>query len=120
MNTENKKYKTQLCRYFGTDKSCQLDDKCHFAHREGELRKHDDPINPESIPYANKYSGVQANHDGSSFRGKGGYNRNQGNSYGRMFNNQNNNQYHGENQGRFKPQQIYGGKQYKFQGPASA
>ena len=51
----NEKYKTELCRHFETHKNCQLDDKCHFAHGQAELRKPDDPINPENIQYANKH-----------------------------------------------------------------
>ena len=54
-NVINEKYKTELCRHFETHKNCQLEDKCHFAHGQAELRKPEDPINPEHIPYANKH-----------------------------------------------------------------
>ena len=53
-NLVNDKYKTELCRHFETHKNCQLGEKCNFAHGQHELRKPDDPINPEQTAYANK------------------------------------------------------------------
>ena len=43
----NEKYKTERCRHYETHKNCALGDMCHFAHGDAELRKPDDPLNPE-------------------------------------------------------------------------
>ena len=53
-NEINEKYKTERCRHYETHKNCALGDMCHFAHGDAELRKKDDPLNPEQLAIANK------------------------------------------------------------------
>ena len=34
----NHRYKTAICRHFETTGTCQMGERCHFAHGPGELR----------------------------------------------------------------------------------
>ena len=36
------KYKTSLCKHFEQTQTCQMEDRCHFAHGKHELRKQTD------------------------------------------------------------------------------
>lgn len=36
------KYKTSLCKHFEQTGTCQMDQRCHFAHGKHELRKQTD------------------------------------------------------------------------------
>ena len=38
LQTNNLKYKTQLCKHFNTPQGCSYGDKCQFAHGQQELR----------------------------------------------------------------------------------
>jgi len=40
----NSKYKTSMCRHYEATKTCQLGDRCNFAHGEQELRGINDVI----------------------------------------------------------------------------
>ena len=53
-NEVNTKYKTERCRHYDAHKNCLLGERCHFAHGDAELRKPDDPINPEHLNHALK------------------------------------------------------------------
>jgi len=44
MSSPNAKFKTAMCKHFEQNGSCPLQQKCHFAHGEHELRKIDDPL----------------------------------------------------------------------------
>ncbi len=44
----NRKYKTMMCRHFLKNQSCQLGNRCCFAHNQSELRKENDPVPSES------------------------------------------------------------------------
>ena len=35
----NNRYKTVMCRFWEQGSSCPLNQKCHYAHGPGELRK---------------------------------------------------------------------------------
>lgn len=57
-----KRYKTTLCHNFEKTGTCQMGEKCHFAHGEQELRRINDPIPLHAISlyakpmgYANDY-----------------------------------------------------------------
>ena len=50
----NEKYKTQKCRHYEAHGNCALGDFCHFAHGNEELRKPNDPMNPEQEKLAHK------------------------------------------------------------------
>lgn len=72
-NELNQKYKTERCRHFETHGNCLLNQKCHFAHGDVELRKPEDPLNAEAMNLAMKSIQWQnCNQNGSPNRGRGG------------------------------------------------
>ena len=40
----NPRYKTTLCKHFGTPQGCSYGDKCQFAHGNKELRLNNNPM----------------------------------------------------------------------------